>query len=201
MPSPEVLTALEGLHRELERLEPAIKHVETAQEVTRTVKLIPEKHVALIESLKADNDTYKESLSLLFSAKLSSLSNETEKVILTTRDIQSGIQAEHESLAKLREQIASFHDKVDRINFPERLDKLDATVSGIMSAVQATQSRLDNIERNLTDRISDLSKSQEKAFHLIGARMESKLNRVSIFQYIGFGVVVVLLIVLIFGKM
>jgi chromosome segregation ATPase len=201
MPSPEVLTALEGLHRELERLEPAIKHVETAQEITRTVKLIPEKHIALIESLKADNDTYKESLSLLFSAKLSALSSETEKLILTTREIQSGIQAEQDSLKKLKEQIAGFHDKVERINFPERLDKLDATVSGIMSAVQATQSRLDNIERNLTDRISDLSKSQEKAFHLIGERMESKLNRVSIFQYIGFGVVVVLLIVLIFGKM
>jgi hypothetical protein len=201
MPSPEVLTALEGLHRELERLEPAIKHVETAHEVTRAVKLIPEKHVALIESLKLDNDTYKESLSLLFSAKLSSLSAETEKLILTTREMQSGIQAEHDSLTKLKEQIAGFHDKVERINFPERLDKLDATVSGIMSAVQATQSRLDNIERHLTDRLSDLSKSQEKAFHLIGERIESKLNRVSIFQYVGFGVVVVLLIVLIFGKM
>ena len=36
MASKEVLNALETLHRELEKLEPAIKHVETAQQITET---------------------------------------------------------------------------------------------------------------------------------------------------------------------
>ena len=48
MASELVLKALDNLHRELERLEPAIKHVETAAEVTKIVKEIPQKHINLL---------------------------------------------------------------------------------------------------------------------------------------------------------
>ena len=52
MASNEVLKALEALRKELDKLEPAIKHVETAQQVTETVKNIPQKHIDLINEVK-----------------------------------------------------------------------------------------------------------------------------------------------------
>ena len=78
MASPEVLTALETLHREIEKLEPAIKHVEMALLVTQTVKEIPHKHVELMEEVK-DNDTkHKNELKNLFTKELSSISEENK---------------------------------------------------------------------------------------------------------------------------
>lgn len=194
MPSEEVLNALEGLHRELERLEPAIKHVETAQEITRTVKTIPDKHLALIEALKQDNNVYKEFLTNLFSTRLAAVSTEVEKLISTTRDIQSEVANDQQSVRKLKEQIASFHDKVERINFPERLDKLDATISGIMAAVQSTQSRLDNIERNLTDRLKELSETQKDVFNSLDGTLSRLASRLSIFHYVTLASLVALVV-------
>lgn len=116
MASQEVTKALEELHLQLNRLEPAIRHVEAAEQVTQMVKTIPEKHIALMEEVKA----------------------------------------EQMALAKVKEAVQAFYERVDKINFPERLDKLDANVAGIMAAMQAVQSRLDTVERNIIDRLRDM---------------------------------------------
>jgi hypothetical protein len=39
--------------------------------------------------------------------------------------------------------VQSFYERVEKINFPERLNKLDANVAGIMTAIESVQSRLD----------------------------------------------------------
>lgn len=56
----------------------------------------------------------------------------------------------------MRETVQSFHERVEQINFPERLDKLDANVAGIMAAIQAVQIRLDGLERNIVDRLREM---------------------------------------------
>ncbi len=70
MLSQEVLTALESLHREIERLEPAIKHVETAQQVTQTVKAIPQKHLEFLQEVKGNDAKHKDELKNLFAKEL-----------------------------------------------------------------------------------------------------------------------------------
>src|SRR5690606_27359284 len=70
MASQEVLTALESLHREIEKLEPAIKHVETAQQVTQTVKAIPQKHVELMQEVKSNDAKHKDELRNRFAKEL-----------------------------------------------------------------------------------------------------------------------------------
>jgi hypothetical protein len=60
--------------------------------------------------------------------------------------------------------IKSYLDEIKQIDLPKRLDKIDATTAGLMSAVQSTQSRIDISERNLGDLIKssiDLHKSLE----------------------------------------
>ncbi|MEK0336222.1 MAG: hypothetical protein QQN41_02170 [Nitrosopumilus sp.] len=41
--------------------------------------------------------------------------------------------------------------KLDKVDFPTRLDKLDTTVSGINSSIQNVLGRFDSVERNLKD--------------------------------------------------
>ena len=88
MASQEVITALESLHREIEKLEPAIKHVETAQQVTQTVKAIPQKHVELLTEVKNNDAKHKEELKNLFAKELSGFTAENKKLQKTTTEIQ-----------------------------------------------------------------------------------------------------------------
>lgn len=162
MASQEVLTALETLHREIEKLEPAIKHVETAQQVTQTVKAIPQKHVELLQEVKSNDAKHKEELKTLFAKELSGFMEENKKLQKTTTEIQQQVKLEQEALAKLKETVQSFHERVEKINFPERLDKLDANVAGIMAAIQSVQSRLDGVERNIADRLRDMQDYQKE---------------------------------------
>ena len=162
MASQEVLTALESLHREIEKLEPAIKHVETAQQVTQTVKAIPQKHVELLQEVKSNDAKHKDELKNLFEKELSGFTEENKKLQKITTEIQQQVKLEQEALAKLKETVQSFHERVEKINFPERLDKLDANVAGIMAAIQSVQSRLDGLERNISDRLRDMQDYQKE---------------------------------------
>ncbi len=162
MASQEVLTALESLHREIEKLEPAIKHVETAQQVTQTVKAIPQKHVELLQEVKSNDAKHKDELKNLFAKELSGFTEENKKLQKTTTEIQQQVKLEQEALARLKETVQSFHERVEKINFPERLDKLDANVAGIMAAIQSVQSRLDGLERNISDRLRDMQDYQKE---------------------------------------
>lgn len=162
MASQEVLTALESLHREIEKLEPAIKHVETAQQVTHTVKAIPQKHVELLQEVKSNDAKHKDELKNLFEKELSGFTEENKKLQKTTTEIQQQVKLEQEALVKLKETVQSFHERVEKINFPERLDKLDANVAGIMAAIQSVQSRLDGLERNISDRLRDMQDYQKE---------------------------------------
>jgi len=47
-------------------------------------------------------------------------------------------------------------DKIDKVDFPTRLDKLDASVTGINQGLQNTQGKLENIGRYLKDEIKEM---------------------------------------------
>jgi chromosome segregation ATPase len=172
MASQEVITALESLHREIEKLEPAIKHVETAQQVTQTVKAIPQKHVELLTEVKNNDAKHKEELKNLFAKELSGFTDENKKLQKKTTEIQQQVKLEQEALSKLKETVQSFHDRVEKINFPERLDKLDANVAGIMAAIQSVQNRLDRLERNISDRLRDMQDYQKETRTILQSGLE-----------------------------
>jgi chromosome segregation ATPase len=206
MASQEVITALESLHREIEKLEPAIKHVETAQQVTQTVKAIPQKHVELLTEVKNNDAKHKEELKNLFAKELSGFTEENKKLQKTTTEIQQQVRLEQEDLAKLKETVQSFHERVEKINFPERLDKLDANVAGIMAAIQSVQSRLDGLERNISDRLRDmqdyqketrasLQSSLEQTKTALQTAVDAATKKQQTFTYITWALVVVAIII------
>jgi len=45
-------------------------------------------------------------------------------------------------------------EKINKIDFPSRLDKLDNTISGVIADTRNIQSRLESVERNLNDKLS-----------------------------------------------
>ncbi|MDJ1480890.1 hypothetical protein QNI16_10380 [Cytophagaceae bacterium YF14B1] len=139
MASEKVLTALESLHKELEKLEPAIKHVEAAQQVTQLVKGITQKHVDLLAEIKNDEFKHKEKLTTLFSKELTALTEENKKLQENTYAIQQVIRTEQESLNKLKNNIHDFHEKLEKIDFPGRLDVLNDNVLNISKLLKKQQ--------------------------------------------------------------
>lgn len=191
MASKEVLSALESLHRELEKLEPAIKHVEAAQQVTQIIKSIPQKHIDLLKEIKDNDAAHKRELTKVFEQEIKVLAKENKELSETTRKMQSQLKAELAEMSLLREIINDFHVKVEKINFPERLDKLDANVAGIMAAIQSVQSRLDNIERNITDRLKDIADYQKETRTVLQASVGAAANKQQIFTYVTWGLILI----------
>lgn len=160
MASQQIITALEVLHKELEKLEPAIRHIESAQLVTEIVKEIPQKHIDLLQSLKAEDLKLKEALKNLFNDELTSIILENKKLTVTTTDIQKDVKNELVAVGNVNNTVKNFHERVEKIQFPERLDKIDANIAGIMAAVQGIQGRLDLVERNISEKIKSMADSQ-----------------------------------------
>lgn len=209
MASKDVILALETLHREIEKLEPAIKHVEMAQTIIGKFKEVPQKHVELLQEIKNDDKGHKEELKSLFVRELALFTDENKILQATTAEIQRRVVDEQQELSKLRETLQSFHDRIEKINFPERLDKLDANVAGIMAAIQSVQSRLDSLERNVTDRLKDLADYQKETRVSYNATLEQTkatiitiINKSSknqmVLSYITLGLLIVAIIFMCF---
>lgn len=111
----DIHTHLEKLKTELNKLEPAVTHLQKADE---TVK---------------------------------SLQNITDKLLPMVIELQK----ENEKLAKSNSKLI---DKIDKVDFPSRFDKVDATVSSINQGLQNTQTRIGDLEENLKDDIQAKTK-------------------------------------------
>ena len=61
----------------------------------------------------------------------------------------------HEKLIKSNEKLIV---QIDKVNFPTRLDKIEATVSSINVSLQKTQKCLGDIERNIKDDLQQNTK-------------------------------------------
>jgi hypothetical protein len=189
MASQQVLTALEELHQELSKLTPAIRHIEAAAKVADTVKDIPQKHLDLLNDLKNADTIYKAELNGMFNTELAQLAEESKKIAQSTREIQQQAKTDLDALVKVRESVQLFHDRIERINFPDRLDKLDTNVSGIMLATQSIQNRLDNLERNLTDRLKELGDRQKEAQEVLNQSMTTSFKKNQLIMYITWGII------------
>jgi chromosome segregation ATPase len=67
-------------------------------------------------------------------------------------------------------------DKIDKVDFPIRLDKLDNAVTAINQGVQNTQGKLENIGRDLKDEIKELKANLTAKIE--GNRREVKILKI-----------------------
>lgn len=155
MASQEVLIALETLHREIEKLEPAIKHVETAQQVTEIIKSIPQKHLDLLKDVKSADTKHKEDLKNLFANNITELSEECNKIQQSTAVIQKAIQSQQKEIDKLLKSISESYSKINDTDIPGKL--LD-----ISEFVTANNGFLDELHKSLPEEFLKLAKDMEK---------------------------------------
>jgi len=135
----EINKSLGELEQELSKIKSAAEIIEDAKETTE--KSISETKIImndLIEnSKKATDSAVKESKKL------------------------------NKAASSLLKAVDTLMEKLDNVDFPTRLDKLDTTVSGINSSIQNVLSRFDSVERNLKDdfdnKINQVQKKLEES--------------------------------------
>jgi chromosome segregation ATPase len=114
------------------------------------------------------------------------------------KSIDTEVSSLVETNKPLIEKLSELTNKLDQVDFPSRLDKIDATVAGINQGVMNLQGKIDNTERDLRDQlgkvstlINEFERKQEAA--QVHRKKEILLNRNIL---IGVGILVVAVLVI-----
>lgn len=135
---PDINKSLGELEEELQSIKDANGLIQDAKKTTEET---------ITNSKKILNELIKKS------------QNATEKAITESGKL-------NESAKMLFEAVNDLMNRLDKVDFPVRLDKLDSSITGINTGIQNVVGRLDTIERNLKDDLSS-------GFRLTNKKVES----------------------------
>ncbi|MHB2151041.1 hypothetical protein ACX8XP_18495 [Calditrichota bacterium LG25] len=131
----EINDSLAEFQEELEKLSSASQEIQKAKNVALTT---------IAESKK------------IMEELISNSKQATDSAIMESRKL-------NESAIKLFNAVDVLMQKLDKVDFPTRLDKLDTSVAGINTAIQNIFGRFETVEKNLKDELnSKISILQEK---------------------------------------
>lgn len=102
-----------------------------------------------------------------------------EKVTEFEKGVSKRIQESYKEIEKNTKQISADSAKsISDLNLPLRLDKLDANIAGILTAIQNLQGRLDLVERNFSDKLKDSGGKQQSSISELSKDLNSKMKGV-----------------------
>jgi uncharacterized phage infection (PIP) family protein YhgE len=162
----DIHSHLEKLKTELNKLEPAVKHLQKADEnATALIATLTNihkeftKHLQNIEkSLTDANDKHQKQLTKEIQDSTKRISDAAEQLSKSNSAFEKQIKTFLSGYEGLASAATKLIEKIDKVDFPSRLEKLDATVSSINQGLQNTQSRIGDLERNIKDDIQAKSK-------------------------------------------
>lgn len=100
-----------------------------------------------------------------------------EKVAEFEKGVSKRIQESNKEIEKNTKQISTDSAKaISDLNLPIRIDKLDANISGILTAIQNLQGRLDLVERNFSDKLKDNGDNQKTALGDLSKDVNAKIQ-------------------------
>lgn len=165
--SQDIHTHLEKLKTELNKLEPAVKHLQQADEnATTLISAVSNihkeysKHLLEIEKLLVDsNKDHHKQISKDVQDSTNKLNILGENITKSFKNVEKDIKDLLDEYKFLSSETEKLVNKIDKVDFPTRLDKLDASVSSINQGLQNTQTRIGDLERNIKDDLH--AKTQE----------------------------------------
>ncbi len=174
------------------RLDEVIKEIEQGLKVS-----LEEVKLASKAITKVDFDTKFKNLETIINGAKTNIDSSKVKIETGLANVH---QKNTEYAAKVQAAVEESNNAVVKalkdINFSTRMEKLDANIAGIMTGIQSTQSRLDNLERNITDRLKDITDRQKESQNILLASMNSAGKRQQVFTYITWTLIVATIIVI-----
>lgn len=183
--SQDIHTHLEKLKTELNKLEPAVKHLQKADEnATALISSLSNihkefsKHLQSIEkSLSDANAKHQKQLTKEIQESTKKINDATELLSKSNSTFEKQIKNLLSEYSELGNTTATLIKKIESVDFPKRFDKLDATVSSINQGLQNTQTRICDLERNI---IYDFqAKTKDVIFYVVSTYINLNLQIVS----------------------
>lgn len=177
MPSQQVIDKLKNLQTELETVSEAVKHIDEAAKVAKSATDILKNIPGLLIELKSIEEIHRKNLQKDFKEKIDSIEKQLEIMMTDLKDKTNMLSHLIEDTKKLEKSITDYFAELRKINFPERLDKIDNQISSIniglgnlQTSIQLTQEKtekgFDETTQNLSNGISStkdyIKYSQEK---------------------------------------
>ncbi|EDN66345.1 hypothetical protein BGP_3077 [Beggiatoa sp. PS] len=151
---------LAKLQNELTTLEQAVKHISKAEQIStsviKTTEAVQKNYAIHLKNLL---DLLEKSVSHLqqeLKNKLEKFDTDSEKILTAYQTQINEISKILDSYSDLVSRTQHFLDKLNKIDFPMRLDKLDLTISGINQSVLNALMRVETLERNVKDENKNL---------------------------------------------
>lgn len=115
--------------------------------------------IEIIENAKEETIKFISELQELVKNFLTESTKSIDRVITHSEKVTSNVIEEsknlNESAKKLYNAVELLMDKLDKVDFPSRLDKIDATIAGINAAIQNIYSKVDSSEQTIIQALED----------------------------------------------
>lgn len=201
----------ELIHEELKRLKTELEKLETA---AREFQKLGESGGQLAITVQTLSDGYSQHISTIEDLIATRITRQTESLLSARNDLDEKLEEiKKDALEKfdgpinkvseLSTQIAgqikavgALIEKLEKVDFPIRLDKLDATTAGINQGVQNQISKLDKVETSIltsvkeqtntikeqTIQIKGLNALLKESFNDLSTRIDTKAQELMAYQ-------------------
>jgi len=184
----DIHTHLEKLKTELTKLEPAVKHLQKADEnATALVASLTNihkdfaKHLLNIEkSLAEANEKHQKLLTKEIQDSTKKINEATELHSKSNSSFDKQIKGFLSAYESLASSTVKLIEKIDKVDFPVRLDKLDATVSSVNQGLQNTQTRIGDLERNVKDDVQARTQALDLKIENTDKSLTQRLNAMEV---------------------
>ena len=193
MPSQQVIEKLENLQSKLETVSGAIKHIDEASKVAKSASDILKKIPELLAELKIVEEEHRNDLHKDLKEKIDVIEKQLQLLLAELQDQAKQLSQVIEETRRLEKSISDYFAELKKINFPERLDKIDNQISSInigvgnlQTSIQRSQEKIEKgfeeINHNLRSGFSsvndNLMHSQEKVISDLALHTDAKTSEI-----------------------
>lgn len=179
MPSQQVIEKLEKLQNELETVSFAIKHIEDASKVAKAAADILKKIPELLTELKTVEEKHRKDLQKDLREKIDAIEKQLQSSITELKDKAKQLSLVIEETKKLEKSISDYFTELRKINFTERLDKIDNQISSINIGVGNLQTSIQRSQEKIEKGFEETNKNLSTGFSSTNANIKHSHEKVT----------------------
>ena len=154
MASALVLEALETLHKELDKMKPAVRQVEIAEQVIAEARKIPEQYIELMTRIEGQETAFKQKLADALNGHADQVRKEVHTLITEAGDTISNLSEQETQFDALRKHLEPLVSQLSNLDIEPRLDKLQVTTDKELEQLAGSNRLLETGLKGLEDRFS-----------------------------------------------
>ena len=184
MASQLVLEALESLHQELDKMQPAIRQVELAEQVMAEARKIPEHYLKLVSRIEEQEAQFKQKLAAELDEHADLVRKEVGTLVTEAGNTINNLTKHEEHFGVIQKRMEPLVNQLSSLQLEPRLDKLQSTADNkfdqlagsaeiLQKGVKGIQDRLNASEVTIGNRLTEEGKTRRD-------QLESNANAIKL---------------------